>query len=100
MREEYAIFKGHKIRREEYDDGAAIIGGVPVRIHGEARIRTRYLTPYNFIIAPLASQFNEGSVDQPLKLMLNLLLQERIAFEELVQMVERLPLPARFDDAE
>lgn len=96
--EEYAIFRGHMIRREEYDDGAATIKGSIVRLNGEAKLRVRYLTPYNFVVAPIASQFNNNRFDQELKSMLNGLLKGGTDFSELVEKAGQLPLPTRFED--
>jgi hypothetical protein len=47
--EEYATWNGNLITREEYDDGSALIGGKPTPIRG-AKLRHRYITPYNFVI--------------------------------------------------
>ncbi len=78
--EEYGLFNGIPVTRNEYDDGAAIIGGEHVDIEPKCELRVRYLTPYNFIIcgkfSPYADcdeiemgrilddiLFNEGSID-------------------------------------
>ncbi|MFA5404806.1 MAG: hypothetical protein WC358_07730, partial [Ignavibacteria bacterium] len=60
--EEYAIFDGKIIKREEFDDGSAEINGEVIDIAGKAELRMRYLSPYNFIIAAKASSFN-GDAD-------------------------------------
>lgn len=55
--EEFGLHKNIPIRREEYDDGAAIIKGKVVETFG-AKLRTRFLTDYNFLIAGHDSPFN------------------------------------------
>lgn len=68
--EEYAVFKPkwylpeRKISRQEYDDGSAMINGAHVQLHGRAKLRLRYLTPYNFILAPKFSPFNCNEFDR------------------------------------
>lgn len=94
--EEFAIFKGHKIKRSEYDDGAAQIAGAVVRLHGEAEPRTRYISPYNFLIAPIASPINNNQFDQTLKNLMNGMLAGRVAIEQVSAAISALPLPARF----
>lgn len=62
--EEYALFKAKwylptiKISRQEYDDGASYIAGRYVNTCGKAKLRLRYLSPYNFIIAAKFSPYN------------------------------------------
>ena len=34
--------------RAEYDDGATVIDGKVVDLNGKAKLRIRYITPYNF----------------------------------------------------
>lgn len=55
--EEYGIFKKRIIKREELDDGSAIIKGKPVKVTN-AELRTRSLKKYNFIIAAKTSPYN------------------------------------------
>lgn len=55
--EEFGLHKNIPIKREEYDDGAAIIKGKVVETFG-AKLRTRFLTDYNFLIAGHDSPFN------------------------------------------
>lgn len=55
--EEFGWFKGRAITCEERDDGAAVIDGKVVDAHG-AMARTRYLSPYNFLITAKFSPFN------------------------------------------
>lgn len=68
--EEFAVFKPswylpeRKITRQEYDDGSAMVNGKPMRLHGRAELRLRYLTPYNFILAAKFSPFNCHEFDR------------------------------------
>lgn len=62
-REEYALLDGTPISKEEYDDGAAEINGKVVNAKG-AELRARYLTKYNFFIAPHNSVINSKDFDQ------------------------------------
>jgi len=68
--EEFAVFKPswylpeRKITRQEYDDDSAIVNGKPMRLHGRAMLRLRYLTPYNFILAAKFSPFNSHEFDR------------------------------------
>ena len=68
--EEFAVFKPSwylpkiKITRQEYDDGSAMVNGKPMRLHGRAELRLRYLTSYNFILAAKFSPFNCHEFDR------------------------------------
>ncbi len=62
--EEYAIFQDTMITRECYDDGAAVIEGIPTDISGVAELRVRYLSKYNFLIAPKYSPINSKEFDR------------------------------------
>jgi hypothetical protein len=51
--EEYSLVDGqYLVTRGELDDGAAMIGGELQDIRGRNEVRSRYLTPFNFVIAP------------------------------------------------
>lgn len=78
--EEYAIFKNYKITRQEYDDGAAIIKGIPQQV-GEAKLRVRYLTKYNFIVAAKFSPYNCKKFSLESDKYFNDLLREKISFD-------------------
>lgn len=67
VREEYALIKKckfwkRKISRADYDDGATVIRG-KVKNTPEAKLRVRYLTPYNFIVAANGSPYNSRKFD-------------------------------------
>lgn len=57
LSEEYAIFKGKPITREQYDDGAIFVRGRSIDVRTKAELRVRYLSTYNFIIAAAHSPF-------------------------------------------
>ncbi|KFI17814.1 SEFIR domain-containing protein, partial [Nitrosococcus oceani C-27] len=90
-REELAVYEKHNITRAEYDDNSAVIDGKPVYLNGKAELRIRYLTPYNFIIAPHNSPINNSSYDKRRNEMMNGILNGKMKLEELVDEVLRLP---------
>jgi hypothetical protein len=90
--EEYAIVDGrHQITRGEYDDGAAKIEGKLQDTRGRSELRSRYLTRYNFIVAPSASPLNNPAFDNALRQMLDAILAGTSKLEDLVQTASRLP---------
>jgi hypothetical protein len=90
--EEYGLYKGKiPISRTEYDDGAALIKGKLITFNGDIELRVRYLTPYNFVIAPQSSPINNSHFDQYLGDHLNMMLQGKATIEELRNKVETLP---------
>lgn len=90
-REEFAVFDGHLINRAEYDDGAAIIDGVPVPTNGNASLRIRYITPYNFLIAPLNSPINNAKFDSTRDEILTKILREEASLDDFVEVFMHLP---------
>lgn len=92
--EEYGLFEGRFITRAEYDDGHATIDGKVVKTVGKAALRSRYITPYNFVIAAHGSPINNPDFDEYLetKLMEALQNNPERAIEELGEAVRRLPL--------
>ena len=89
--EEYAVYEGHAITREEFDDGAAEIDGKIIDIIGKAETRVRYLTPYNFIICAKWNPLNENKYDDTIESILNGMLKGVRTIDELVTLVERAP---------
>lgn len=88
--EEYAIFNGHLITRAEYDDGAAVIDGKVIDIENQACIRTRYLTPYNFIICAKWNPLNEAKHDSDVQKILYGILKGTHTIYDLVDYTEKL----------
>ena len=89
--EEFALFNGNPIKRTEYEDGAAIIDGELVRLNGEAELRVRYLSPYNFIICAHFNPINENQYDYEMENFLNDVLSGRKTVNDICNFVERLP---------
>jgi hypothetical protein len=87
--EEVGIYRGSFIRREEYDDGAAVINGRVVRTLGKAKLQVRYLSPFNFLIAPVGSLINNSNYDEVLEEALKVILQGRMAVEELAELFRK-----------
>jgi hypothetical protein len=94
--EEFGIFEGHFVTREEYDDGAAVIDGKLVDLAGRVSLRVRYLTPYNFIIAPKESPINNSRFDSEFEALMNKLLEGDNVFDELVRKVRQLPRQEKY----
>ncbi|WP_057883660.1 nucleotidyltransferase family protein [Tsuneonella troitsensis] len=93
--EEYGLVNGeHHITRAEYDDGGAYIGGSYVNTVGQAALRVRYITPYNFVIAPQASPINNAAFDRELVALLDSALagERETVISKLAEEVARLPL--------
>lgn len=90
-REEFALFNDRLISRAEYDDSAAIIDGIPTDLDGSEKLRVRYLTPYNFIIAPHNSPINHGPFDQRRDELLTGILNSENTLEEFTEEFMRLP---------
>lgn len=89
--EEYAEYEDKKITRAEYDDGAAMLDGKVVDLKGKAKLRTRYITPYNFIICAHFSPINSNEYDDMLEMLLNGILKGQNSVEEIVEVVKRMP---------
>lgn len=90
--EEYVLYKGeHRITRAEYDDGACVLMGKPVKLDGECELRLRYLSPYNMVICANDSSLNQSSFDAALKEHMNALLDDKSRLPELIESVRSLP---------
>jgi len=92
-REEYGLWNGRLIKREEYDDGAAIVDGTPTNITG-AELRIRYITPYNFIICAgnhvLMSQLPLSDAAEKNNKLLNEILLDKKGIGDLVDFIGSL----------
>lgn len=89
--EEYAEYENKKVTRTEYDDGAAVIDGKVVDLNGKAKLRTRYITPYNFIICAHFNPMNSSVYDDMLGKLLNGILKGQNSVEEIVGAVKKMP---------
>ena len=93
--EEYAEYENKKVTRAEYDDGAAVIDGKVVDLNGKAKLRTRYLTPYNFIICAQFNPMNSNVHDDMLEKLLNGILKGKNSVEEIVEAIKKMPKHTR-----
>ncbi|MFV3368451.1 toll/interleukin-1 receptor domain-containing protein [Pseudomonas sp. NY15435] len=93
--EEFAVFEGRNISVAEAEDGATLIDGSPVSVRGKTVYRKRYLTRYNFVIAPCRSSINNPDFDNDLERILNSILDGSSAVEDLEAAVRTLPKPSR-----
>jgi TIR domain len=90
--EEYGLVDNSiPVSREEYDDGAAMISGKIVDIRGRVKLRVRYVTPYNFLIAPRDSPINNHDFDYILSDRLDEILRGASTMEQLSEEIARLP---------
>lgn len=95
--EEFAVYKPswylpeRKITRQEYDDGAAMIKGSHVQLHGRAHLRLRYLTPYNFILAAKFSPFNCYDFDRTSEQYFKGMLDGTIDNDEFNEYMKKFP---------
>lgn len=85
--EEFGLFKNIPIRREEYDDGAAVIKGKVVDTFG-AKLRIRFLTDYNFIIAGHDSPFNSQRFERETDKYFDDILSGKIEAESLFEFMD------------
>lgn len=88
--EEYAVYNGKNVTRAEYDDGAAVIDGKVVDMGNEAKLRIRYLTPYNFIICAQFNPINETKNDSIMKMFMDGILQGTYSINDIVKFVDGL----------
>lgn len=92
-REELGIYKKkHLITRAEYDDNGADINGKIVHFgKRDVELRIRYLTPYNFLIAPHNSPINNSQFDLELQSALNSILIGNDTIQDLAKRILKLP---------
>ena len=81
FQEEYGLFRNRIITRREYDEGSTLIHGKPIITSG-AKLRSRVLTKYNFIIAAKYSPYNSNAFDRYSEEYFNKLLTKEIEFNE------------------
>lgn len=88
--EEFGIYQGRLITRQEYDDGSSIIKGKPVKISG-AELRSRALTKYNFIITSKFSPYNCKDFNRYSEEYFIKLLNDEIQFDDFIEWMEKFP---------
>ncbi|MDF0752661.1 hypothetical protein NLU14_20745 [Marinobacter sp. 71-i] len=90
-REDYAIVRKKPFPIEHYEDGATEINGKLVDITNIAERRSRFLTPYNLVIAPHKSPINNTNFDDQLRKLLDSMLSNKASIEDLKKAVESQP---------
>jgi hypothetical protein len=85
--EEYALLGKRPITREHYDDGATVIKDDVVETFG-SKLRIRYLSEYNFIIAAKQSPFNSKKFDRESYDYFNAILKGEKTSEEFIEILE------------
>ena len=95
--EEYGLWNDRMVTRHEYDDGAAVIDGKPTRITG-AKLRLRYITPYNFVICGGDHVLFGIKRDATLELtkLFDEILLETKTVADLVNFVKDLPIAPKY----
>lgn len=82
--EEFSLLNKRVITRREYDEGSTLVNGKPTRTNG-AKLRSRVLTTYNFIIAAKHSPYNSNTFDKLSEVYFNDLLTNQIDFKEFLK---------------
>lgn len=88
--EEYALLNDIPISRAEYDDGSAEINGKIVNA-SDAKLRVRFLSPYNFVITAQHSPINSGKYDKKIEELFSGLLNGTKNIENLLDFIQFLP---------
>lgn len=84
--EEFAIIKNKfgwstPIRREHYDDGSTVVRGKVKEINN-AKLKVKFITDYNFIIAAKESPYNSIKFESKSKQFLNGILSKDVSYQE------------------
>lgn len=82
---------GRLVSEAEFDDGAMVRNGSIENIRGKVQPRVRHVTPYNVVLAPHQSPFNNVDFDRELETIMDGMLQGRAQLEELVDKFGKLP---------
>lgn len=86
-----------KVTRQEYDDGHATICGKVCKLnHNHLELRSRYVTPFNFIMAAKGSSFNCQDFERTSEEMLNAMLNRSCSTADFHQYMMSFPKPSRF----
>jgi hypothetical protein len=97
--EEYGLVDGqHRVTRSELDDGAAVIGGELQDIRGRNAVRSRYVTPFNFIIAPQGNPIDNPAMDETVEQAMNAMLKGKDCLSRMMEVVLRAPLGRRYGE--
>ncbi|MGN0412240.1 MAG: hypothetical protein ACI4FV_04325, partial [Lachnospiraceae bacterium] len=87
--EEYAEWNDKLVSRGEYDDDAAVIDGKVVDLGQKAKLRIRYLTPYNFIICAQFNPINSIKYDSYMQQLLDGILEKRNSVDDIIEFVNK-----------
>ena len=87
--EEFSLLNKRIIARREDDEGSTLINGKPTSTTG-AKLRSRVLTKYNFIIAAKHSPYNSNIFDRYSEEYFNKLLIAQIEFNDFVIWMQSL----------
>ena len=60
-------------------------------VNGKAKLRIRYITPYNFIICAHFNPMNSSAYDGMLERIVNGILKGQSSVEEIVEAVKKMP---------
>ncbi len=91
--EEYGLVDGtHLVRREEADDGSAMIEGKLRSLRGRLEVRARYVTKYNCVIAAGGAPLLVSSYDQVLEAHLNAMLKGEDRLSEIADESMRMSI--------
>jgi hypothetical protein len=88
--EEFGWLNGEVFRPEFHDDGFMEKDNEITSVSGSER-RTRYITPYNFLLVPKTSQLNRYERDDDVERMLNDILTGRSGPQVIANYIEPLP---------
>jgi diguanylate cyclase (GGDEF)-like protein len=94
--EEYGLLGDVPISRASYDDGSALIDGKVIDVSG-AELRARYLSRYNFIIAPKFSPINSREFEKHAQSIISGLFDNADKLKTLVNILETLPRHSKDD---
>jgi len=87
--EEFAIINRNRIiSRSDYDDGSTVIKGKVVEFE-KAETRTRYLSKYNFLIAPNDSPINRLEMDETFGKILDDMLVGKDSIESIIEILKK-----------
>ena len=93
--EEFGVYEDLVLTRSEYDDGGAVRNGKLIRTYG-AKLRLRYLTPYNFVICAKFNPFNSSAGDEMSGWYLHEIIMGRHTIDQFVNAAVELPLTAGY----
>lgn len=100
--EEYADLKPARflpvihIKRQDYDDNSTIFLGRHIELGDRAKLRTRYLTSYNFIICAQDAPYNSDEFSSSSQQMFNGMLEGKVSDKDFHQYMMNFPKRRRY----